>query len=57
MKTIAVTFEKVPTMAGVINMPSTRCPYGYSAMVGSSMCQLCTSFGKLENGTVECKHE
>jgi hypothetical protein len=57
MKTIAVTFEKVPTMAGVINMPSTRCPYGYSAMVGSSMCQLCASFGKLENGTVECKHE
>lgn len=56
---IQVTFEKTPTMAGVINMPSTRCPHGYSAMVGSSMCQLCKDFSSYDmaNSEVECNHK
>ena len=45
-------------MAGVINMPSTRCPYN-GVMVGSSMCQLCKDFVSFDTqkNEVQCNHK
>ncbi len=49
----------MPSMAGKINYPSTRCPYGHDAMVGSSMCMLCQSFVSYDADSqeVECNRD
>lgn len=53
---IQATFETLPTMAGRISMPSTRCPNGKDIMVGSSMCMLCSCFASYDadSKVVDC---